>query len=172
MSEQTSPTGPTEMEILNGGVLVEIIKSNGSVEQVKVRQLPIGDMPEYGGLQGNERALIELLCGKQNRALSIRLRNAHLTEERLQGLLATATLENTIAIEKEMKRVAEEIAKMQAEATDFADSLTEESFVKILEEGERLNLPRFGRWAERRKTSTGRFMKATTGQSDGPNSTS
>ncbi|MGI9171915.1 MAG: hypothetical protein ACR2F0_01215 [Chthoniobacterales bacterium] len=159
------PPELTELEIINGGVVITVVKTDGSQEQIKVRQLPIGDLPEYAQLHGDERALVELLAGKQDRSVVWKLRNARATEERFLALLANASFEQTAVLEKELVRVRGEIGGMES-AERWADNLSEDSFVKILEEGERLNAKRFGRWAKRRREATGRMMKEVASPSE------
>jgi len=53
-----------ELVVLNGGVDVKVSHTEGTSEDVKVRQLPIRQMDRWAELAGNEPALVELYCGK------------------------------------------------------------------------------------------------------------
>lgn len=52
------------MATLQGGVDYEAVKRDGTKEQVKILQLPIKLMPQYGAALTNEPALVELLCNR------------------------------------------------------------------------------------------------------------
>ena len=55
-----------DLVILAGGVEIEVHHTEGETptETVKVRQLPLRRMADFGNLQANEGALIELFCNK------------------------------------------------------------------------------------------------------------
>jgi hypothetical protein len=150
-----------ELEVLNGGVEITVTKIDGSSEQVKVRQLPMSLVGEWGSMQGDEAGLIDLLCGKRDRALQWRVRNAHSLEMRLHELLRTAEVTQVDKIEKRLAEARAEITRLDQEG-HWSDSLTEESIIEIRELGDRLNSKRFGRWATRTRESTGRVMKEST----------
>lgn len=47
---------------LLGGTELEVAKLNGERELVKVRQLPVRDLPKYLACHQNEAATVELFC--------------------------------------------------------------------------------------------------------------
>jgi hypothetical protein len=158
VEEKREPTG---LEVLNGGIEITAVKIDGSQEQVKVRQLPISLVSEWGNMQGDEAGLTDLLCGKRDRSLQWRQRNAHALELRLLDMLQRAEFEQLDKIEKRLAEARAEVASLE-EKEHWSDSLTEESIIEIRELGDRLNSKRFGRWATRTRESTGRVMKEAT----------
>lgn len=153
-----SPPAPNELDVLNGGVEITVTKIDGSSEQVKVRQLPMSLVGEWGRMQGDEAGLVDLLCDKRDRSLQWRVRNARALEIRLHELLRAAEFSQIEKIEKRLSDARTEITRLEQEE-HWSDSLTEESIVEIRELGDRLNSKRFGRWATRTRESTGRVMK-------------
>ena len=144
---ESSPAPPenggaevTELQILNGGIEIEVVKIDGGQEKVKVRQLPISVLGEWGRNQGGEAEayLVELLCDKVDRTTVHHLQNALMIEMRVQQILMQAPVEQIEPIEKRLTAIREEIAKHQAKPR-WSDTLTHESVAKIRELGERLN---------------------------------
>jgi hypothetical protein len=93
---------PNDLEILNGGIEITVVKIDGSQEQVKVRQLPMSLVSEWGSMQGDEAGLIDLLCGQRDRSFQWRLRNAQALELRLLDMLQRAEFSQLDNIEKRL----------------------------------------------------------------------
>ncbi len=53
-----------QLIILNGGIEIEVTNLASEKETVKVRQLPLRKLGDYGLKQGDEGALIELFCDR------------------------------------------------------------------------------------------------------------
>src|SRR5688572_1108505 len=49
---------------LLGGQEVEVTKRDGSKEKVSVRQMTLEELAQYGAVQENEAAMLQLLCSK------------------------------------------------------------------------------------------------------------
>lgn len=159
-------TEPTELEIINSGVEREIAMLDGTKETVKIRQVPFRSIGMWGDLarSGDEAALVEFLCGKSDgaRAASMELHHKRAVEDQLLIALKNKTTPETIeAMEKALARVRGEIRKAE-ETISWDDNLTEDSHVLILDIGEKLNRPRFDRWAKRRAASIGRLLESVT----------
>ena len=54
----------TAFEIISGGVEIKVKHLDNSEETVKVRQLPLRHIAEYGNIQSDEAKVIELVTGK------------------------------------------------------------------------------------------------------------
>jgi hypothetical protein len=134
----------TEPEILNGGIELDVVKIDGSSEKVKVRQLPISLIGEWGRNQGgdNEAYLIELLCDKVDRTTSFHLQNARMIEMRVMQILQQADFKQMEPIEIRLKAIREEIAALEGKPR-WSDELTHESVAQIRELGERLNKKKY-----------------------------
>jgi hypothetical protein len=148
-----NPPEPNELEILNGGVEITVVKIDGSQEQVKVRQLPISLMGEWGRCQGDEAHLIELLCDRLDRTAFYHLTNARMTEMRVQSILQQASFAQIEAIEKRLIAIREEIARHESKPR-WSDALTHESVAQIRELGERLNKKKFSDQSKRMTASS------------------
>src|SRR4051812_35160459 len=100
----TPASEPTEVQVLNGGIEIDVVKIDGTSEKVKVRQLPISLIGEWGRNQAgeNEADLIELLCDKIDRTTAFHLQNERMTEMRVLQILQQAPLEQIEAIEKRL----------------------------------------------------------------------
>jgi hypothetical protein len=136
-------------QVINGGIEIEVQKINGSVEKVKVRQLPQRFIPDYGRLGDNESDLVELLCDKIDNSTGYHMRNAIIIEQRLLEIQKTAVLEQMPKIEERLQKVRTEIAALEKTA-HWSDSLTEESMLLVIDFGKRLNQKKFLDWAKRR----------------------
>ncbi len=137
---------PTELQVLNGGIEIEVVKIDGSAEKVKVRQLPISLIGEWGRNQGaeNEAYLVELLCDKVDRATEYNLRNARLTEIRVLQILQQAEFKQMAAIELRLRGIRTEIARLEEKvAARWSDTITDESAAEIRDLGKRLNKKKF-----------------------------
>jgi hypothetical protein len=143
-SKSDSDSGVTDAQILNGGIEIEVAKIDGSLEKVKVRQLPISIVGEWGHNQSgeNEAYLIELLCDKVDRATTFHLRNAQVAEMRVLQILQQAPFEQIEPIQKRLAAIRQEIAQHEAKPR-WSDSLTHESAAAIREFGERLNKKKY-----------------------------
>ncbi len=53
-----------ELTVLHGGIDLDVELRDGSKETVKVLQLSVRQLMRYADLQGNEAALVELYCAK------------------------------------------------------------------------------------------------------------
>jgi len=134
----------TDLQIIGGGIDIDAVKIDGTLEKVKVRQLPIALLGEWGNSQGqeNEAYLIELLCDRVDRATSYHLTNARLAEMRVQSILFQAPIEQIEAIQKRLSAIREEIAQHEAKPR-WSDTLTHETVERIREIGELLNKKKF-----------------------------
>jgi hypothetical protein len=168
------PSSPpvSELTVLNGGIEIYAVKIDGGQEKVKVRQLPISLVGEWGRSQGDEAHLVELLCDKLDRTTSFHLQNARLIEMRLQMILQQAPFEQTEAIEKRLIAIREEIAKHEAKPR-WSDTLTHETVAKIRELGELLNKKKFVEQTNRTTTASKALLEMMTPEkSPSPSSSS
>lgn len=152
-------SGASEEEIIAGGVDYDAVKIDGTSEKVFVRQLPFSLIPEFGNLQGDEAALIELLCDKSDRSAVYHINNLRAAEYRVQQLMAKAAFEQIEAYEKRLISIRDQITA-QEKKQRWSDSLTEEAGVKILELGARLNKKKFERWTKRRAQAAREMAKS------------
>lgn len=148
-----------QLTIINGRVEITAVKIDGSTEQVKVRQLPVRFRMDWGKLQSEEAELVELLCDKQNRNAAWNIRNKRAIEAQLLQLLGQAQFEQINLIEQRLDQTREALAKHES-AEHWSDSLTDESIIKIIELGDRLNRSRFNQWTERMTKSIEPTMKS------------
>ena len=148
---------PNELEVIDGGVTITVHKTDGCQEQVKVRQLPIRLLEEWGR-SGDQAEIAELLCDKIDRHTLWHLRNARSTEIRLLELLRGAPFEQIGAVEERLAAVRTEIERHE-DGAHWSDQLTQESIIEIIELGDRLNRPRLARWAETQAKTIGQKMK-------------
>lgn len=170
--EKTSTTeAPSELEIINGGIELDVVKIDGGSERVKVLQLPISRIGEWGNCQGDEAYLIELLCDKLDRSTAHNLTNARLSEMRVQTILFQAPLEQIDAIEKRLAAIRTEIASMEAK-TRWSDTVTHESAAQIREIGFRLNKKKFTDQTNRTTTDSQALLEMMPKPSPSPISSS
>lgn len=146
---------PSELQIINGGIEITVTKIDASSEKVKVRQLPISLIGQWGQNQGSEfeAYLVELLCDKIDSATVYHLQNARMIDIRVLQILQQAPFDQIDAIEKRLRAVREEIAKHEA-TTRWSDTLTHESVAQIREVGEQLNKKKYARQIERATKSS------------------
>lgn len=154
---------PSELEIINGGIEIEAIKIDRSAEKVKVRQLPVSLLGEWGRNQGseNEAYLVELLCDKLDRGLDYNLRNARMTEMRVLQLLEQAPFEQIETIEKRLKAIRAEIEALENKPR-WSDTLTDESVARIRDLGKLLNKKKFVAQMNRTMTDAKEMMETMT----------
>jgi hypothetical protein len=141
-SPENGGAAPTELQVINGGIEIDAVKIDASSERVKVRQLPISLLGEWGRSQGDEAYLIELLCDKLDRTAFHHLTNARMTEVRVLQILQQADFKQIEQIEKRLIAIRDEIAKHEAKPR-WSDTLTHETVAQIRELGERLNKKKF-----------------------------
>lgn len=55
-------SGPTEQEIIEGGTLISVRYRNGQTEQMKVRILPLRELPRLAACLQNEAEMAEIYC--------------------------------------------------------------------------------------------------------------
>ena len=53
-----------DLVIINGGVEITVMRLDGAEETVKVRQVPLRHMAQYGSAQGDEAKIIEVVTNK------------------------------------------------------------------------------------------------------------
>lgn len=151
--------GPTDLEILKGGVEIDVVKIDKSSERVKVRILPYDKRQTYGDLMLNrdEASLAELLCGKSDRTSVFNLQNALGHEQRLLTLLRDTPPDKAGEVEQRLTKVREEISSLESKPR-WANTLTEASMEEILSIGERLNAKNHARFVARREAAAGRMF--------------
>jgi ABC-type dipeptide/oligopeptide/nickel transport system ATPase component len=173
LNEDTAAAAePTELQILNGGIEINVVKIDGSSEKVKVRQLPISLIGEWGRNQGgeNEAYLIELLCDRVDRTTAYHLQNQRMIEMRTMQILQQAPFEQMEPIEKRLVQVREMIAKHEAKER-WSDTVTHESVARIRELGERLNKKKYADQILR-TTSGAKALREALPKSQEPSSSS
>lgn len=138
------PGAVSELQVLNGGIEIDVVKIDGSSEKVKVRQLPISLIGEWGHNQGaeNEAYLVELLCDKVDRSRVYNLRNARMTEVRVMQILQQADFKQLADVERRLASLRDEIEALEAKER-WSDTITDESAAAIRELGKRLNKKKF-----------------------------
>jgi hypothetical protein len=135
-----------------GDAEITVHKIDGTEEEVKVRQLPVRLLEDWGRLQSQEGELVELLCGKQNGNAIWNIENERAVETRLLALLRQSPFDQIEFIEKRLIQTREAIAKHES-AAHWSDSLTDESIFAIIDLGNQLNAKRFTAWAGRMSKS-------------------
>ncbi len=140
------------INIILGGVTVEALFRDGTKEEVKVRQLPIESIDRWVLLQGDEVALVELYCDREDKVRAANLESANALGARLNVMLGSAEIDNLSKISAELEKVRERIIQIN-DAPRWASKLLPESHEQILGIGGELNRPIFARWSKDRRAA-------------------
>lgn len=68
---------PTSMETLLGASVLKVNTLDGRSLDVRIRQLPVRDMPKYLAAQDDEPAMIELVCELDSKVVDALTQDSH-----------------------------------------------------------------------------------------------
>jgi hypothetical protein len=142
MSNDEITAPPDELQILNGGVELDVVKIDAGSERVKVRQLPIALVGQWGTNQNDEAFIVELLCDRIDKSTQHHLQHARMAEFRVLQMLQSAKLDEMGPIETRLQSLRTEIAALETKPR-WSDTITHESAAQIRALGERLNKKKF-----------------------------